>query len=601
MDYAQVKKKINGIRKEISVLKRQKTSLEAELEGIAKERANAGNNYQATYAKKSQDARAAYKSKLLQPIEQQIKELNERNEELKRQYEMELSEATVEKIMENSSDRQSILQEVKESSDALQQVIIETVGQRFSDELNRQLSRQELIVDENKLDSVIAYFNLCADEISRFSQKANRVKSGVTAFQNFILGLDVSGFSSDPKIHTAVIAAFLLLTFVSFKYVYPFYVILLIVVILLNVVRNYKILKIVLIHKTVRDNISAIEDLIHRQALELVEKQTSEINAKFERDSATLAVQIGQAEENLQKTVKTADASFIFDDKNIRETYELAMKQKDSRENSINQEIHDIEVKISKLFASLEEHEKLISTFLGDLQHKYLNPEKIGTSFELDTKFLINAEESKPVFFEHPLSSMLFLYDGNDSVRDFVRLINLQLRSKLNPTAFNVDICDTITIGKEYLKFKAPDNDDTAGSYKRLFKVLTTVEDFKGAMQNYSMELTSRMKDMGSDFKGIVDYNKFMLSIDSLTLPYIFVFVQDLDLAELLSSNAVQLFRNGADVGIYFHIFLRKSSFLKGKERAVELCENVQKFYLLDEKGPKPRAHDWILSLFEEK
>lgn len=600
MDYAQVKQKANKVRKEISVLKRQKSALESELSSIAKERETASSNYQASYTKKSQDERTNYKNKLMQPIEQKLKELNEKQEQLAKQKEIELEETSEEKIIQNSSDKQSILQEVKESSDMLQQVIVETVGQRFSDELNLQLSKQELIVDKNQLDSIVSYFNLCADEISRFSSKSNKIQNTVRAFQKSILGVDVSGLGADNNIRIVIAIIFLVLTLLCFKYVYPFYVIVLIVVIVLNIIRNYKILKIILIHKAVRDNVSAIEDMIHKQALDLVEKKTKEINSRYEKESANLTVQIEQAKENLQKAVRMADSSFIFDDRDIRETYELAMKQKDSRENSINQEIHDIEVKVSNLFAKLETYEKQVSAFLGDLQHEYLDPKKIGTSYELNTKFLIDVEESKPVFFDYPMTSMLFLYDNSNSVQDFIRLINLQLRGKLNPTAFNIIICDVITIGKEYIRFKASDSSDAGDTYKRLFKILTTAEDFKEMVQEHTVELTSRMKDMGSDFKNIVEYNKFMLSIDSLTMPYIFIFIQDLDMAELVNSKTAQLLRNGGDFGIYFHVFLKKPSFIKGKDRAIEMCESIQKFYVLDEKGPKSRAKDWVLSLFDD-
>lgn len=599
MNYAQAKKEINQVRREISACRQRKSALEKELGDLNKERADANAQYRVSYKKKAQQEKAEYKEKLIHPVEEKLQKARQELSDLEKKHAEDLTGISVENMMENCSDSNSILKEIQESSENLDNVIVSAVGKDFAGELEKQLDSQSLGIDESKLDTVISYFNVCSSEIENISKRTDKIKGIVDKIQNTIMGIDVSDIQTDNKIGLALAAVFFILTVLLFKFVYPFYVFLLFITVVLNIKRNYKILKIILVHKAVKDNVSLIESMLHKKILEQVDAETARINEQFQKDSATLSAQVQQLEQQLQKTSIMAESSFSFDDASVREVYELSMRQKENRENNINDELHSIDENLSKLHTILNKKTEQLTAFLGTLQEEYLDVSKTGSNFKLTPKFFVDVCENKPVFFEHPMQSALFLYDKRSTVTDFIKLLNIQIRRKLNPTAFNVDVYDVATIGKEFLKFKIPEGSSNEAA-KALFRILTTKDEFKKNMAAYNTEMGIRLKDIHAGHNNISEYNEFMISIDSLTMPYVFIFVQGFEISDLLTPEVSQLLTNGGDVGIFFHVFLEKDAFLKTKERSMELAECIQKFFVLEETGPKTRAKNWILSLFED-
>jgi len=602
MDYAQIKSRMNTLRREVSGLKRQKTAFEKELGDIAAERGKIDKNYQLNYTKKAQQAKSAYKAKLLSPFEGKLEKLNGEMAKLDERHKEELEGVSEGRLLENCSTQKSILTEIRESSEELNKVIVDTVGEPFCTELYRQLERQGIVADDGRLEEIVAYFNTCAGEIGQISARAGRLSKFIGKVQGFVMDFDTASLEGSNKVKAAVCAIVLLMIALCYRYVYPFYVLLLFLVVWFNVVRNYKILKIMLIHKSIVDNVQEIEDMLHKKILEESDRKSREINDAYEREKKRIAGEIAKVTDDIHRTGIAAESSFVFDGSDVRESYELAMRQKQNRENSVNGEIRRISAEIESKGRALDGLKKEMEDLLGNVQGQYLDPSKIGDSFELDTKFFMDVIDNRPIFFDHPMATSLFLYDDASHVHEFIRLVNFQLRGKLNPVMFTVDIFDMFTIGKDYLKFKVTGSsgrkDDEA--VKRLFKIITTKDGFKSMVEAYDAELSSRVKDITAEFGDIVAYNKFMLSNDSLTVPYIFCFLLDVAPQDLEDPRMVQLLLNGGDVGIFFHIFMKQKVFVKVKDQSKVLADRVEKFFVLEKAGPKTRAKDWVLSLLDD-
>jgi hypothetical protein len=424
----------------------------------------------------------------------------------------------------------------------------------------------------------------------------------IDTVQQVLVGIDSSGIQISTGGTIGISVALLVVTILCYKYVFPFYLTFLLVIAGFNIYRNYKVLKIILVQKTIRDNVDSIEEMFRQQVLEELDRRTTEENKKFEGERAALESEIGGLNSKIEQLAQNSESSFVFDDNQIREIYEATVRQKEHREDEINDAIQQDDKKIKGLYEKLEELQKELDKMVGNIQYSYLNYEAIGSSMTLDKNFIIDVENSKPVFFQHPLTSFLCLYTDEKIVSDFVRLINLQLRVKLKPNMFSVDVFDPTNLGSSYLAFKpVPKNDKEAAMLGNLFRIFTDESDFSQSVKEYSEELGRKINTIITGYENIDEYNKFMLSIQSLTESYHFIFIIDPSDRVLANKALVQQLRNGASVGMYYHLFMREGDFYSLGTNAHSLLDNVGRIYLLTESGIQSRAKDWILERLEEE
>ena len=595
MDYATLRRELNSTKKSISSIRNKKMQLEQELKDLSLEKEKARNAYRQNYSTEKQNALARHKEEVLKPLEEERAHLEDELHELRLKHDHDLGELTVDNLMEHCSSKQDILNEVKESVNNLHGVIVDAVGERFCKELESQLDVKEVPIDESKLEEIVAYFNICSSEITKISQKGNRLTTIISSAQNALLKLDGSNLEGNTGATVVLIVALSVILLLCYKFVFPYYVLFLLFIGAVDMYRNYKVLRIIMSQKIIRDNVDAIEDMLHKQVLEELNKRTEQVNSEFEEKQSALEQQQQAINDDIVKKAELAERSYVFDEQGVVNSYNVAIRQKETRENEINLSIRESDKELEQAYTKLESLQAQLDDIVGSIQEEFLNFDKIGTEYEMDPKFIVDVEKSKPVFFNHPMKSTMFLYNEETDVINFIRLLIVQLRVHLNPNSFTVDVYDPTTLGSGYLCFKpSPKDDREAVLLNKLLHIATSREELKEMFVSYNAELGRRFTLIMSGYDSLTEYNRFMLSNQSLPEPMKFVFIQDPDPKIFEDLNVIQLLRNAAKIGYYFHIFMRKDRFFNLNEQTKAIIEVIGGFYFIEDSKILPRAKDFV-------
>lgn len=600
MDYTGVKQKINKLSQTISKKRREKTACEQDLQLLYNEKKDSESKFFDAKSKQEQQDRKKYIEGLLKPLEEKRASLTEELEKLNSSYTEAVENLTVDNAMRDSSSRQEILDAVKESSDKLRELIVAILGERFYGELEKQLSVPDVIEDTEKLEDVIDYFNICEKKTERISKYSGKITKIVDRVQILLMSQKLGEGIANANADAVIAVLVLVLIALVFKYVFPVYVCTLVVAMVLNLMRHYSLFKILLVQKTVRDNVDGIESMIRQQILENIEQQKQEMKAEHENSVAKINNDLEQLQSDISKVADSAGASFKFDDTDIRRKYEAGKVQKEIRERSLVARIADIEKEIQKNQELLDNQRELLNSALVQLQAQYLDASKVGDSYEFNTKFLQNVENDKLDFFTHPKASCFFVYQEEEDMYTFVKLLLLQLRTRLNPFAYVVDIYDPVAMGRDFLRFQ-PDNPQKIVSIEKLFRIFTTESEFTGVFTEYKEDIDNRRLEIFREYSNIAEYNKYMLSIDSLTETYSFIFALGIDTSILQNRTFVQIAQNGGDLGVYLHCFVKEEDCIKMGSNAAQVLEPVSKIYTVDKRGAKPKAKTWLVDLIKDK
>lgn len=603
MDYGEIKKELLAINKEISNLRKKKTVRIKELNDLIKVRQHSEEAYASDHLKQAQSEKARYKEKQLKPYEDKRSELEHQLIREKNLYYEEKDLLTEENLMADCSDQQSILLEVTAASNSLRKLIEEILGSRFYEELDRQMQSPIEINDPEQLQNIVSYFNSCELEIEKISKHSGKITRFVNKFQEAVGGIPVEKLSTKSKADYLVVVLVLILVLIGFRYVAPVYVTLLAVGAVINLIRHYKVFKILLVQKTVRDNVAHIEEMLRQQVLEELDRRLEDAEQKYQEKQKELNAELEELEEQIKDVSQEADATFVFDDTKVRNNHSIELADIDQKMNKIQEELAEIEATLGEKNKLLLEKKNLLNSQAMNMQKQYVDPEKIGESYQFDIKFLVNVKDSKLEFFEHPESSCLFLYKDLEDMDNFIRIVLYQLRIKLNPFAFNVDVYDQMTAGRNLIRFK-PDNREDKPSIELLFRVFSEDEKFKQETESYKKELDRRALFVLREYKNIKEYNKYMLDIDSLTETYKFIFMLNPVMSLLSDSKLLQQFKIGGDLGFFYHVFVKEDDFYKGNEQSLSILDMFGKLYILEKSGPKSKAQTFIeekIAAFNQK
>lgn len=600
LNYSDIKKEITSINRTITKKRSEKVKLEQDLIMIGKDKSTIKQRYKLDASKKAVAAKKDFVQSKAQPLEQRRSLLTSSLEKLKKQYEQDLDSISVDSLTTESSDKQEILESVKAASDKLHEIIVSMVGERFYNELDKQIPTGELVTDTEKLSEIVDYFNICEVELERLSAKSGKLTKFVDKLQFVIMSIDMGAIKSDSSVDLVIAILVIILFGIGFKYLYPVYLILGLVGFGINLARHYKIFKILLIQKTVRDNVDSIESLIRQQLMQEVERQKQALTEQFNAEKSKYLAEIDRVNKSIDSVAYAAGSAFKYDDSEDIKNQHLILNQKAREEAQISENIGRIESELKALDIELREKTSLLNNELQQEQMRYLDTSVIGTSFIFDPKFLQNVEGSKLEFWTHPESSALFIYNERKYAIDFIRLILIQLRIRLNPFAYNIDIVDPERMGRDFLKFQ-PLNKDKSPSIDILYRIFKTEDDFKEEFEIYNAEVSKRLNTIFRSHNSISKYNEFMLSIDSLTETYKFIFIMDPTATSLMDPSLQQIARNGGDLGIFVHFFVSEDFALTPNNRCDEAIQNISKLYTIGNTGAKTKATTWLIEQVEEK
>lgn len=600
MDYNQIKKEYDGIRREIIKCNKKLKGIDSELQEIDNGKTESERAYQSEYEKAKQDGIVVYKNKLVKPIENKLLSAENQLNKLRSEYEQEKEGLTEDNLLRQCSDQQSILEEVRESSELLKKKIQDAIGQRFYDELMSQMSGKTVELHEEDLMRVIRYFNKCSDLLAKMGSGPSGIEIVMGGIEETLKRLSVPT-TEKRAVNAAILVAMAAVIVLAYKLVFPVYVVFLTILGGYNLLKTHSIYKILVVQKAVQDNIDSIDQLIHEQVVDELERRILETDEYYNTEIQKMEQAVSDLKESLTKAAITAENTYSFDDSEIRDAHEVDRKRRENNEARLLQDKRETKRELDNLCEQANEYKRQLDDIIGGIQKQYLDVSRAGKECIFEPYFLmdIDVEKHKPIFFVHQQGSSLFIYKTLSDVYKFIRLMCVQLRCKLNPNCLSIQLYDETNLGSECIYFIPRDEGlKKSGTADRMFKLTTDENAFKENLGEMATDIMKRTSSIKREFSDIATYNKAMVELESLTLSYEFVFIVD-PTSQLLQDIVLKkVLMNGGEVGLFSHVFIKESMFSKLGETASDLLECIDKIYVLQNGMYNERAKDFVLEHF---
>lgn len=591
--YNEIKKSIDQVRKDIVGIKRNLSRNEEDQREIRRAIDKAESTFQLNLRQEKDTAQQEFVQQSVAEISNKIQSVQQQIAQMQQEYDSEIEHIKNLDIASQYSDEQAITAEVRASLAVLQEQLTKTISPRFQNELEGQFETQEIAMSSEEIEEVIKYFNKQSRMIEHMGS-SSWIDKLIDKILQVVRIPSLEKSEQAAKVSFGILSVlFVVLVIVAGKFLFPFYVLFLGVLLFYNVNKHYKIFSALIAQKTVKDNLKLIDESLRNKALEQQQALLQETQERYDAQLLHAQEELDSLKHKKDSATMSAMQSFTFDDSDLQSRYNNAIKINNKRLEQLTSEKDSLQHDLSSAQNELQDLECQLHAIAGNVQSEYLDLQKIGTSPIFNPQFIIDIKKSKPTYFTHLQAGMLFLYNDSKDVSNFIRLLLLQLRIKLSPHNMNCTIIDTQDLGIDYLPFKPnnPDNDEAINS---LFRIIGDKEKIKETIDDLVSSINTRVAAIRQDYDNIAAYNQAMVESDSLTESYEFVFYQNPEARVLSDLNMQQLYRLGGPLGIFVHLFIKKDVFYEMGDLAEELAESSEGIYLLQDGSLLKRAKEFV-------
>lgn len=591
--YNEIKKSIDRVRKDIVGIKRNLSRNEEDQREIRRAVDKAESTFQLNLRQEKDTAQQEFVQQSVTDVNNEIQSLQHQISQTQQEYDNEIDRIKCMDIASQYSDEQAITAEVRASLAVLQEQLTKTISPRFQNELEGQFETQEIAMSSEEIEEVIKYFNKQSRMIEHMGS-GSWVDKLIDKILQLVRIPSLEKNEKTAKVSFGILSILLVvLVAVAGKFLFPFYVLFLGVLLFYNVNKHYRIFSALIAQKTVKDNLKLIDESLRNKALEQQQALLQETQEQYDAQLLQAQEELDSLKQRKDSATMSAMQSFTFDDTDLQSRYSNAIKINNKRLEQLKDEKDSLQHSLNEAQNELQELEHQLHAIAGNVQSEYLDLQKIGTSPIFNPQFIVDIKKSKPTYFTHLQAGMLFLYNDSKDVSNFIRLILLQLRIKLSPHNMNCTIIDTQDLGIDYLPFKPnnPDNDEAINS---LFRIIGDKEKIKETIDDLVASINTRVAAIRQDYDNIAAYNQAMVESDSLTESYEFVFYQNPENRVLSDLNMQQLYRLGGPLGIFVHLFIKKDVFYEMGDLAEELVESSEGIYLLQDGSLLKRAKEFV-------
>lgn len=591
--YNEIKKSIDRVRKDIVGIKRNLSRNEEDQREIRRAVDKAESTFQLNLRQEKDTAQQEFVQQSVADVNNEIQSLQHQISQTQQEYDNEIDRIKGMDIASQYSDEQAITAEVRASLAVLQEQLTKTISPRFQNELEGQFETQEIAMSSEEIEEVIKYFNKQSRMIEHMGS-GSWVDKLIDKILQLVRIPSLKKNEKTAKVSFGILSILLVvLVAVAGKFLFPFYVLFLGVLLFYNVNKHYRIFSALIAQKTVKDNLKLIDESLRNKALEQQQALLQETQEQYDAQLLQAQEELDSLKRRKDSATMSAMQSFTFDDTDLQSRYSNAIKINNKRLEQLKDEKDSLQHSLNEAQNELQELEHQLHAIAGNVQSEYLDLQKIGTSPIFNPQFIVDIKKSKPTYFTHLQAGMLFLYNDSKDVSNFIRLILLQLRIKLSPHNMNCTIIDTQDLGIDYLPFKPnnPDNDEAINS---LFRIIGDKEKIKETIDDLVASINTRVAAIRQDYDNIAAYNQAMVESDSLTESYEFVFYQNPENRVLSDLNMQQLYRLGGPLGIFVHLFIKKDVFYEMGDLAEELVESSEGIYLLQDGSLLKRAKEFV-------
>lgn len=583
--YKELQSDVRNLHSTLTKLKKEFRNNNEDLQRIAAAEETELKNYNTRLSQEKHAALEKAKAAATNDLKAKLSEKKKEMHELEETHKSNLANMNEEEILEDFRGEQELYNEMKETVQDTNDKLAQHVGNRLKIELLRQLGAQKVELSQEELDSFIDYFNNVNAKLEKMyngplSKLYNKYEEIVdTLSEKRIVENDLN------KIILFVLCA--IIGYLFAKFMMPIYVVALISYFVFNLYRSYRLYETVLVLKTVQDNIQAIEARLEQMVSEELRQRVEAENVHYDTVKQKIKEQCDILEVEIDEALKKCQEEFVFDSDKMQTDFDICKQSNEDKKLRLETRNAELEQEIKELSNELLEKNKMLSTMVDELPKKLLSPKIIGESKLFDCKFLMDVENGKPVYFEHPKKTSLFLYDDVADVNNFIKLVVYQLRANINPYNFKVTLIDKKHLGNDFQGF-------VDMKYSTLFQILSSDNTVTEMLDTTRLVLSKRITNIKSTFKDIDEYNKSMIVSKSVTENYQFIFYLDMDSSAADNEVIQQLMFAGSDVGFYFHAFQQKDLFYKDTSASLQLLTKIGAVFLIEKGKVTTKSRDFI-------
>lgn len=603
--YEEAKTSLIDLQKELNMCKSNLKNLMQQDKTLEEEQNNIRKNFEINLSNEEIRALQKYTNEISEPFSKNVDLIEKELEDLTTKFNKELEGLTEDHLSDYYYDKQEMLEEMRKVLDILNEKIKDLLGDRFLNELDNQVNSISIEIPEENLEEICNYFDKESSDLEKIKEKDNKILS-IEKIVGKVNNIGTILETGNKQLILIVLVILSIVFYFAFKFVFPVYVLLLFLYAVYNVKLSNKIRTIYILRKAIQDNINEIENMYREKARIQLEEKRNSVQEDYETKKKDLEQELNEANDRLQSVLLSAKERFNFNDSKLKnELNDLLLINNNKRKRLQIQRLRE-EENLKLLNQKYLEAKEQFNLVAMGIKNEYLGYDRIGTTAILDNKFLIDIDKitKKPKFWQFNLNSNLILYDNITDVINFIKLIIVQLRTKLSPTCLNVSIYDSAFMCKDYLPFRDDSNEN-------IMRFLISNDQLKEYVETLSELSIARINTIKKEFSNIIDYNQYMMNQDSIPESYTFFFIQDPDFNKILENKFTQILLNGGDLGIYFLLFMSKKEFYEGKEQSLELIKYCSKIFSFepdtqsDYEGSniiiKARAKDYVKDRMIEK
>lgn len=590
MAYADLKRSFDVARGEQLSADKELNRIEKELQSVNAAYAQVDRQFLQSDAESRVSELERYRKAQVAPFEQELSDTENKLRSITTDYQSRRADVTYDKLLSKCSSKQDILEEVRNASSVLETKIKELVGQAFYEKLCKRLNSHDIEFDSDNLDRLINYFNRSEETIERFDAG----DKGISDFLNYAEKTLLEDTESEKGKRISLIFSATMVVAVLFSryYFLPIAIISLALLAVYTIARNYQVFHILVIQKAVQGNIEKIDKHLKSQIEEEVSNQLSVLDNEYNLKKDELDSEIQRLNSDIAKALMQAEETFVYDDHSMQLRKSAEIEKLDKQKSTLLVQQAQQRALFQQKTQIVESLGEKLGGMLSTLKNDYLSGVGKDVIFKPDFLFDIDEYKNKPIFFKHPKTSCLFLYDDVADVYNFVRLISLELRAKLSPFSLGIVAVDERNMGQDLIYFTA--DGDSAEAASSTYTLVTDDDGVKNLISRTYVELTRRQTNIRREFENIETYNLKMVELKSFTEYYEFQFVIDPSSSYISDKSVERALRVGGELGMFVHLFMSKSDFQELRDSAMGVLDAIGKVYYLESGNYFERAKDFV-------
>lgn len=583
--YKELQADVRGLHAKLTKLKKEFRSNSEELKRISESSNVEMQNYKKRLKLERDNALERAKEEATRDLKEEIKKVSQDLENLESAHKKNLAEMNEEDILEDFREERELYNDIKRAVHDTNSQLVKHVGVRLKNEVMHQLDEQKVDLTQEELDSFIEYFNKVNDKLEKmYNGNLSKLYDKCEHLVNILASKRIVENDLNKIILFSISA---ILGYFFARFVMPFYVTALVSFFIYNAYRSYRLYETILVLKAVQDNIQVIESHLEQMVANELQERVNAENAQYNDIQQKLKETLTNLEVEVDEALQRCRENFVFNNEKIQNDFEICKQSSEDKITRLETRNLELEKEIKELTNEIMEKNNTLDSIIDELPKKLLNPSIIGESKLFDCKFLIDVSGGKPVYFEHPKKTALFLYDDVAELNNFVKLLVYQLRANINPYSFKVTLVDKRHMGNDFQGF-------VDAKYTSLFRIITSDVAVNDMLNELRLLLTKRVSNIKSTFANIDEYNKSMIVSKSVTESYQFIFYLDMDSNTANNEVFQQLMLAGSDVGFYFHAFIQKDAFYKDTSASLQFLNKVGSVFVIEKGKITTKSRDFI-------